>query len=40
VVDGILLARGTHRPGGVISLIGAGYWREGRDFYENYWKQT
>lgn len=21
-----------------IRLIGAGYWREGRDYYENYWK--
>lgn len=38
-VDGrILLVRYTHRPGGIIRLIGAGYWREGRDYYENHWK--
>lgn len=34
----ILLVRYTHRPNGVIRLIGAGYWREGRDYYENFWK--
>jgi len=34
----ILLVRYTHRPHGVIRLIGAGYWREGRDYYENHWK--
>jgi uncharacterized DUF497 family protein len=34
----ILLVRYTHRPNGIIRLIGAGYWREGRDYYENYWK--
>jgi hypothetical protein len=34
----ILLVRYTHRPGGIIRLIGAGYWREGRDYYENHWK--
>ena len=34
----ILHVRYTHRPGGIIRLIGAGYWREGRDYYENYWK--
>jgi len=34
----ILLVRYTHRPGGVIRIIGAGYWRKGRDYYENYWK--
>ena len=34
----ILLVRYTHRPGGIIRLIGAGYWREGRDTYENHWK--
>ena len=38
-VDGrILQVRYTHRPGGVIRLIGAGYWRQGRDTYETYWK--
>ncbi len=38
-VDGrILLVRYTHRPHGVIRLIGAGYWREGRDHYETHWK--
>ncbi|HKB57979.1 MAG TPA: BrnT family toxin [Lacunisphaera sp.] len=34
----ILLVRYTHRPGGIIRLIGAGYWREGRDYYETHWK--
>lgn len=34
----ILHVRYTHRAGGVIRLIGAGYWREGRNYYENYWK--
>jgi hypothetical protein len=34
----ILLVRYTHRPSGVIRIIGAGYWRKGRDYYENYWK--
>lgn len=34
----ILLVRYTHRPDGVIRIIGAGYWREGRDYYENFWK--
>lgn len=34
----VLLVRYTHRPGGVIRIIGAGYWRNGRDYYENYWK--
>lgn len=34
----ILLVRYTHRPGGIIRLIGAGYWRVGRDHYENHWK--
>lgn len=36
----ILLVRYTHRAGGVIRLIGAGYWKEGRDYYENYWKEN
>jgi uncharacterized DUF497 family protein len=36
----ILLVRYTHRPGGVVRLIGAGYWREGRDYDENYWKKN
>ena len=34
----VLLVRYTHRPSGVIRIIGAGYWRKGRDYYENYWK--
>lgn len=34
----IRLVRYTHRPHGVIRLIGAGYWREGRNYYENYWQ--
>ena len=40
-VDGrVLLVRYTHRPGGVIRLIGAGFWREGRDYYEAYWEKN
>jgi uncharacterized DUF497 family protein len=34
----ILLLRYTHRPHGVICLIGAGYWREGRACYQNHQK--
>ncbi len=34
----VMLVRYTHRPNGVIRLIGAGYWRQGRDYYENHWK--
>jgi uncharacterized DUF497 family protein len=33
-----LLVRYTHRPNGVIRLIGAGYWRQKRDYHENFWK--
>jgi uncharacterized DUF497 family protein len=36
----ILLVRYTHRPDGVLRLIGAGYWKNGRDYYENYWRQN
>jgi uncharacterized DUF497 family protein len=36
----ILLVRYAHRPDGVIRLIGAGCWREGRDYDENHWKKT
>jgi len=36
----ILLVRYTHRPNGAVRLIGAGYWKEGRDYYENYWSQN
>ena len=40
LVDGrVLLVRYTHRPGGVIRLIGAGYWRNARTYYEIYWKE-
>lgn len=35
----ILHVRYAHRPGGVIRLIGAGYWRNARDYYEAYWKE-
>ncbi len=34
----ILFVRYTHRPNGIIRLIGAGYWREGRDYHEKHWK--
>jgi len=33
VGDGILTVRFTYRPG-VIRIIGAGYWRKGKDLYE------
>ncbi len=35
----ILHVRYTHRPDGVIRLIGAGYWRNSHAYYENYWKE-
>jgi len=34
----VMLVRYTHRAPGLIRIIGAGYWRKGRDYYENYWK--
>ena len=34
----VVLVRYTHRPDGVIRIFGAGYWKEGRNFYEAYWK--
>jgi len=34
VGDGIITVRFTYR-GGVIRIIGAGYWRKGRKIYEN-----
>lgn len=39
VDDRVMLVRYTHRPGGIIRLIGAGYWRNARDYYEIYWKE-
>lgn len=36
----VMLVRYTHRPDGVIRLIGAGYWKLGRDYYETHWKET
>lgn len=40
MVDGrVLLVRYTHRPNGIIRVIGAGYWRMGREYYENFWKK-
>jgi uncharacterized DUF497 family protein len=36
----VMLVRYTHRPAGVIRLIGAGYWKLGRDYYEKHWKET
>ena len=35
----ILLVRYTHRPDGMIRLIGAGDRREGRDDDENHWEK-
>jgi uncharacterized DUF497 family protein len=34
----VMLVRYTHRTPGIIRIIGAGYWRKGKDYYENYWK--
>jgi uncharacterized DUF497 family protein len=34
----VMLVRYTHRPGGIIRLIGAGYWRDARDTYETFWQ--
>lgn len=34
----VMLVRYTHRPVGIVRLIGAGYWKEGRDYYEKYWE--
>jgi len=36
----VLLVRYTHRANGNLRLIGAGYWKEGRDYYETYWEQN
>ena len=30
----VLLVRYTHRPSGTIRIIGAGYWRTGKELYE------
>lgn len=35
----ILPVRYTHRPDGVIRLIGAGYWRNSAAYYEIHWKE-
>ena len=32
----VMLVRYTHRPVGVVRIIGAGYWKEGRDYYETF----
>ncbi|MDF9834107.1 uncharacterized DUF497 family protein [Ereboglobus sp. PH5-5] len=34
----VMLVRHTHRTPGIVRIIGAGYWRKGKDYYENYWK--
>lgn len=34
VQDRVMLVRYTQRPSGVIRIIGAGYWRKGKDLYE------
>jgi uncharacterized protein len=38
VDERVMLVRYTHRPGGIVRIIGAGYWRDGRDYYDDYWK--
>lgn len=35
----IMLVRYTHRPGGIVRIIGAGYWRHGKELYEEHWKK-
>lgn len=35
----VMIVRYTHRPVGILRIIGAGYWKEGRDYYETYWKK-
>ena len=30
----VMLVRYTHRPHGLIRIIGAGYWRTGKEIYE------
>lgn len=34
----VLHVRYTHRPNGIIRIIGAGYWRKSHNQYETYWK--
>tara|TARA_R110002074_G_scaffold175813_1_gene339269 strand:+ start:192 stop:470 length:279 start_codon:yes stop_codon:yes gene_type:complete len=34
----IMLVRYTHRANGTVRIIGAGYWRQGKELYENHWK--
>ena len=38
VGERVLHVRYTHRPEGVIRLIGAGFWRNSHNHYENHWK--
>ena len=30
----VMLVRYTHQPGGIIRIIGAGYWQMGEKYYE------
>jgi len=34
----VMLVRYTHRAPGIVRIIGAGYWKKGRDYYEHHWK--
>jgi uncharacterized protein len=34
VRERVMLVRYTQRPPGIIRIIGAGYWRIGKDIYE------
>ena len=36
----VMLVRYTHRPHGAVRIIGAGYWRLGKELYENHWKEN
>lgn len=36
----VMLVRYTHRPSGIIRIIRVGYWRQGKELYEDHWKEN
>jgi len=34
----VMLVRYTRRPSGIIRIIGTGYWHQGKELYEDHWK--
>lgn len=40
VGERVMLVRYTHRPSGRIRIIGAGYWRIGKEIYEKAYAQA